>query len=147
MLFLYLIALKLTGISPRFRRFFWRRSYQSLARRYQAEFWTFMNYGYAFEKSPLVLDEQDEPNRYFIGLYHHVAGAIDLSNKTLLEIGCGRGGGASYIARYLNPANTTAIDLSPAAIAFCRSHDSFPQTQHHNNIVTKVQSIRYYFAL
>ena len=47
MLLFYLIALKITSLSPRFRRFFWRQSYQHLARKYPATFWTFMNYGYA----------------------------------------------------------------------------------------------------
>jgi ubiquinone/menaquinone biosynthesis C-methylase UbiE len=36
-----------------------------------------------------------------------------------LEIGCGRGGGASYIARYLKPRSMVGIDIAEKAIAFC----------------------------
>lgn len=128
MLYFYLIALKITGLSPRFRRFFWRYSYQYLARKYPANFWTFMNYGYAPSDQipPLVLEEQDEANPYFIGLYHHVASTIDLTQKKVLEVGCGRGGGASYMTRYLKPAHLTGIDISSEAISFCRTQHPIP---------------------
>ena len=37
----------------------------------------------------------------------------------------GRGGGASYLSRYLGPRSVTGIDISPRAIAFCRRvHDN-----------------------
>jgi ubiquinone/menaquinone biosynthesis C-methylase UbiE len=38
----------------------------------------------------------------------------------LLEVGCGRGGGAAYVARALGPRRVVAVDLSPRAIALCR---------------------------
>jgi SAM-dependent methyltransferase len=37
-----------------------------------------------------------------------------------LEVGCGRGGGSSYIARYLEPARMTGVDISHNAVDFCR---------------------------
>ena len=69
---------------------------------------------------PLKLDPRDEADRYSIQLYQRVRNAADLHGKQVLEIGSGRGGGASFIARYLQPDSITAVDLSAAAIRLCR---------------------------
>ncbi len=39
-----------------------------------------------------------------------------------MEVVCGRGGGASYIARYLNPLFIKAVDISHKAINYCKSN-------------------------
>jgi ubiquinone/menaquinone biosynthesis C-methylase UbiE len=44
----------------------------------------------------------------------------------VLEIGCGRGGGASFVARYLKPRRLVAVDLSPRAVALCRARFDVP---------------------
>ena len=86
-----------------------------------------MNYGYS-ELSPdaprLELSATDEENRYSIQLYHHVAGAIDLHGLDALEVGCGRGGGSSYLLRYFNPRSIIGIDITDNAIDFCNRHYS-----------------------
>jgi SAM-dependent methyltransferase len=80
-----------------------------------------MNYGYAESGVTILpLDQVDEPDRHWIQLYHHVAGAIDLAGLDVLEVGSGRGGGASFTKRYLKPARMTGMDLSPQAIALSR---------------------------
>ena len=87
------LAMKLTELSPRFKRFLWRRWYQYLAG-YQLRDWRFMNYGYSplNAAAPLLdLQPADEPNRSSIHLYHHVASAVPLSGLEVLEVGCGRG--------------------------------------------------------
>lgn len=69
---------------------------------------TFMNWGY--EEDPpmaLPLDAADEPGRYAIQLYHRVANQTDLAGKNVLEVGCGHGGGASYLVRTLRPTSYT----------------------------------------
>lgn len=78
-----------------------------------------MNYGWlpANGGDDLRLDERDEKDRYFIGLYHRLAVELDLSGKRVLEIGSGRGGGASWIARHYSPKEMVGLDFSPAAIA------------------------------
>lgn len=81
----------------------------------------FLNLGY--EEDPpmaLPLAESDEPNRFPIQLYHRTATQADLSGKRVLEVGCGHGGGASYLMRTLRPASYTGLDLNRAGIAFCR---------------------------
>jgi ubiquinone/menaquinone biosynthesis C-methylase UbiE len=83
----------------------------------------FMNYGYApiDPQTPAVeLRPEDQTHRYSIQLYRRVAGAIDLRDKDVLEVGCGRGGGASFVKRYLGPRSVTGLDFSGRAVAFCR---------------------------
>jgi len=83
-----------------------------------------MNYGYANLNGEQVLSllERDEKDRYCIQLYDHVVNKVDLKDKKVLEIGSGRGGGASYITRYYNPASYTALDISKQVIEFCSKH-------------------------
>lgn len=87
----------------------------------------FLNWGY--EEDPpmaLPLTEADEPNRYFIQLYHRVASQIDLTGKRVLEVSCGHGGGASYLMRTLGPASYTGLDLNPIGVDFCRKKHQLP---------------------
>ena len=80
-----------------------------------------MNYGYAVPgANTLRLAETDEPDRHWIQLYHHVAGAVDLEKCTVLEVGSGRGGGASFIKCYLRPASVIGVDVSKDAIDLSR---------------------------
>nr|WP_232005040.1 class I SAM-dependent methyltransferase [Mycobacterium sp. ACS1612] len=87
----------------------------------------FFNFGY--EEDPpmaLSLSASDEPNRYGIQLYHKTASQVDLTGKRVLEVSCGAGGGASYIARTLGPASYTGLDLNPASVELCRKRHQVP---------------------
>jgi ubiquinone/menaquinone biosynthesis C-methylase UbiE len=109
--------------SPRLRKLLAYRIYQFLAKRYRMREWTFMNYGYmpaGRGEAPLPLETADEPDRSSIALYNHVAGAIPLDGRDALEVGCGRGGGSSFIARYLRPRTMKGVDFSQKAVLFCR---------------------------
>lgn len=95
--------------------------YPYVTGRFAPEDVVFLNYGY--EEDPpmdLALDTEDEANRQCINLYHRTASQVDLEGKRVLEVGCGHGGGASYVMRYLHPATCTGLDLNPAGIEFCR---------------------------
>lgn len=114
-LFVFLLSL-----SPGMRKRVWRWWYQTMARRHRGADWTFMNYGFADPKAePILLEESDEPNRLLIQLYHHTASQHELDGLKVLEVGCGRGGGASYVARYLKPASVIGMDLCPQAVSLC----------------------------
>jgi ubiquinone/menaquinone biosynthesis C-methylase UbiE len=84
----------------------------------------FMNYGYEkLNGEPrLELQENDEVDRYCIQLYDHVVNKEDLNGKVVLEVGAGRGGGASYISRYYTPKNYTGMDITPTSIKFCNTY-------------------------
>jgi SAM-dependent methyltransferase len=120
-------AVSLASRLPEPKRWLWRGWYQFLASRYRQPGWTFMNYGYRAEGAPpRALDAADEPDRSFIQLYDTVAGAVPLAGLDVLEVGCGRGGGASFVARYHGPRRTVAVDVAESAVALCRRRFSAP---------------------
>jgi ubiquinone/menaquinone biosynthesis C-methylase UbiE len=101
--------------------------YPFLSRRLHELDVVFLNYGY--EEDPpmgLPLEASDEPNRFGIQLYHRVANQTDLSDKQVLEVSCGHGGGASYLVRTLRPASYTALDFNTDGIAYCRKRHVLP---------------------
>jgi SAM-dependent methyltransferase len=107
---------------PGFKKRLWRAWYDYLAGSRRAPAWTFMNYGYAEPSARArVLAEEDEHDRHWIQLYDHVAGAVDLERCTVLEVGSGRGGGSSFMRRYMRPARMTGVDLSRKAVELSRS--------------------------
>ena len=98
--------------------------YEQMGRRFRnATDWRFMNYGYAPDSADdnIELQEDDEAERYPAQLYHFVASQADLSGREVLDVGSGRGGGASHIHRYLGPKSTTGMDLAESAVEFCNS--------------------------
>jgi ubiquinone/menaquinone biosynthesis C-methylase UbiE len=115
------------------RKAIWKVWYPLLTRRLHGEEVLFLNY--AYEENPAMnipLAPDDEPNRACIQLYHHVATQVDLRGKNVLEVSCGHGGGASYLARTFQPKNYTALDLNPAGIKFC-------EQRHHVDGLNFVQ--------
>ncbi|HOO69994.1 MAG TPA: class I SAM-dependent methyltransferase [Bacteroidales bacterium] len=84
----------------------------------------FMNFGYHDPSQPIAMDDKSERDRYSIQLYHQLADAIDMQGKDIVEIGCGRGGGLSYIAKNFLPATALGIDLNKQAVRFCSRHYS-----------------------
>ncbi|AKN18172.1 phthiotriol/phenolphthiotriol dimycocerosates methyltransferase [Mycobacterium haemophilum] len=87
----------------------------------------FLNFGY--EEDPpmsLQLVVSDEPNRGSIQLYHRTATQADIRGKRVLEVGCGHGGGASYLMRTLHPASYTGMDLNSTGVAFCQKRHRLP---------------------
>ncbi len=124
-------AVALATRTARGKRLLWRTWYQFLAARYRDPRWTFMNYGYRSPDGdagpPLRLDAGDEDDRSFIQLYDAVARGAPIAGREVLEIGCGRGGGAAYVARALDPRRVVAVDLSPRAVALCRERFADPR--------------------
>ena len=81
-----------------------------------------MNYGYAHldPNAPRIeLEPDEEPNRYAIQLYDYVVRAVDLQGKDVLEVACGRGGGAAYVARRFKPRSYVGVDLWRSSVDFC----------------------------
>jgi len=82
----------------------------------------FMNYGFSDKDQKIPMDEQNEPNRYSIQLYHHLTSEVEIINKDIVEIGCGRGGGLSYITKKFSPASAKGVELDKLAVSFCNSY-------------------------
>lgn len=83
----------------------------------------FMNYGYAEpgnRDGKILLHKSDEPYRLPIQMYHHLASAVELAGKDVLEVSCGRGGGASFVSLYHCPRSLVGVDRTTEAIQYCR---------------------------
>ena len=61
----------------------------------------FMNYGYAPLSAELA--GTAEPEKYCLQLYRHLLGDADLRGKKVVEVSCGRGGGAAHVAATYQP--------------------------------------------
>ena len=92
----------------------------------------FMNYGYTDSAENVTLSPEDEKNRYSIQLYRYLAKDVDLEDKDIIEIGCGRGGGLSYINRNYAPKTAVGVDLNAHAIRFCDSYYEQPSMSFRN---------------
>ncbi|MFP4642783.1 MAG: class I SAM-dependent methyltransferase [Spirochaetales bacterium] len=120
----------------------------------------FMNYGYAGldgNGATVELDSEDESERFCAQLYDFAASHADISGKDVLEVGCGRGGGASYLTRYHEPRSYVGIDLSENGIRFCNTYhrvdnlrfvrgsaESLPFEDEQFDAIVNVESSRAY---
>ena len=103
----------------------------------------FMNFGYAApsnEGRTIKLDQNDEKHRYCIQLYHKTIENVQVNDKHLLEMSCGRGGGASAIMRYMNPASLTGIDISSEAITINKRHYTTPNLFFKEGSAERIQT-------
>jgi ubiquinone/menaquinone biosynthesis C-methylase UbiE len=75
----------------------------------------FMNYGFA----PLSADLEGtaEPEKYCLQLYRQLIGNADLRGRKVVEVSCGRGGGAAHVAATYQPASYLGIDISERNLA------------------------------
>jgi len=126
------IARRIEGFLPfRARNGFNRALYQYLARRVgENEDLLFWNFGFAdpdSNRKELFLNDSDEKHRYCIQLYDHVASAVDLKGQDVLEVGCGCGGGSSFIMKRHLPRSYSAVDQAKEAIEFCNRRYSIPR--------------------
>ena len=126
------IARRIEGFLPfRARNGFNRALYQYLARRVgENEDLLFWNFGFAdpdSNRKELFLNDSDEKHRYCIQLYDHVASAVDLKGQDVLEVGCGCGGGSSFIMKRHLPRSYSAVDQAEEAIEFCNRRYSIPR--------------------
>ena len=129
---LYKIVYYIFQLFPGFKKWFWKRWYTVLADKANDPDLRFMNYGYFSKDLELTLSKEDEKDRYYIQLYHHVASQINLKGLRVLEVGSGRGGGSSYISKYLGTAEMVGVDISPTAVNLCN------KIYNNNKLIFKV---------
>ena len=113
--FVTLLRLAPSGIQNRM----WKWWYQKMAKANDDRQFRFMNYGFEDGNGP-ELEDEDEANRMFIQLYSMNIRGVDLEGKQVLEVGSGRGGGASWIAKTHKPAKLTGVDFSAKAVGHCQ---------------------------
>ena len=66
-------------------------------------------------------------NRNSVKLALEVIGTHPIDGTSVLDVGCGRGGTARTLVEFFEPASVTGLDLSGAAIAFCRKTHTDPR--------------------
>jgi len=105
-------------ISTFLKEAYWKAWYSYVSKKDKNNELTFLNYGFQGDKTGPVSREE---NRYSIQLYEFVATSIPggIEGKDILEVGCGRGGGALFLAETHNPKSLVGMDLCSAAIDFC----------------------------
>jgi ubiquinone/menaquinone biosynthesis C-methylase UbiE len=108
-----------TNFMYRLREWFFRIWYWYISKTDKDADVLFMNYGYAEHDSMIDLHPDMEKNRYSVQLYHHLGSSVDLKDKSIVEIGSGRGGGLAYINKAFSPATAIGIDLNQEAVKFC----------------------------
>lgn len=58
--------------------------------------------------------------RLHMQMYLKVTSHTEVKNKTVLEVGCGQGDGAAFLAQVQFPERYVAVDLHPTQVAMCR---------------------------
>lgn len=104
----------------------WRSFYDLLSLRLEAvgvaDSSFFLNYGYlptASDNEAAFPIREGTFNANSVRLVFEVIGSVDLNDRTIVEIGCGRGGNSRVVAETFS-AEVVGIDMSSEAIAFCR---------------------------
>lgn len=122
--------------------------------------WTFMNYGFedfGYEREPLSLEGADAYWRLAVQLYHRTLHEVPVTGRHVLEVGSGRGGGASYVTRRFKPASFTACDGTRSNVRYCRARhqverlefvhgyaEDLPFREPQFDVVLNIESCGYY---
>jgi SAM-dependent methyltransferase len=104
----------------------WHSFYDLLSQRLEAvgvaDSSFFLNYGYVPTDSDneSAFEIRDGTfNANSVRLVFEVLGPTDLNDRTVVEVGCGRGGNSRLVAEKFN-AHVIGIDMSAEAIGFCK---------------------------
>lgn len=96
-------------------------AYESVAESIPQPELLFLNYGFW---QPGLDDSWIAPSdvryRHHLNLARHVLAGIDLRGKSVLEVGCGRGGNCYYLALYAEAAHIVGTDICAANLALAR---------------------------
>jgi O-methyltransferase len=96
--------------------------YDEVAERMPGREFIFFNHGYA-EAGPRAyawVRRSDWRYRHHLSLVRRALRDASLRGKSVLEVGCGRGGNCYYLARYAGAAHVCGLDRSAESIRFCR---------------------------
>jgi len=72
---------------------------------------TVLNYGFSSEPENSII-ASSEPEFYCLRLYEHAVRDTPLEARDVLEVSCGRGGGANFVTRTFKPRRYLGVDLS-----------------------------------
>ena len=87
----------------------------------------FFNHGY----HPVFDNVKDLPFKNQLSLYLKAIENLNVEEKNILEVGCGRGGGSKWIIENTNVSTYHSCDITSDNITFCKKTNN-----HHNAIYT-----------
>ena len=105
---------------------FW---YNTLSRFQTGDDVLFLNHGLPTtdgDPKTVALADRDEKHRYAIQLYNYLACKTNWQQKDVLEVSCGRGGGADWLMRTLQPRTLVGLDIARKSTNFCRRYYTNP---------------------
>ncbi len=121
------------GSSPAERKANYRRFYDAVTKQLNAtefgQFSFFLNWGYVPDHNPqyAVIALPDYfLNKNSVKLVLEVIGDCVMTDRRVLDVGCGRGGTAYVIRNFFAVKSITGIDLSAQAISFCTETYRYP---------------------
>jgi len=92
---------------------------------------THINVGYAdvSQDGIFVTDLESHPEIYHIQLYHYLVvnlgGIKNMKGKSMLETGCGKGGGLNYLATACRPDRIVGVDISTQCVNILEFSSNF----------------------
>lgn len=88
----------------------------------------FQNHGYAEDGEDFAwLRPEDRGHRYPLGLARYLVAGLELDGRDVLDVGCGRGGTCSFLARYFAPRRVVGLDFAGSCVALCRRAHPLPR--------------------
>lgn len=84
--------------------------------------WRMMNCGFRSTAPLPALPAETNGEHHGYELYAHLVAGSPLAGHDVLELGCGRGGGAGYLQRFHHPRRVVALDYAASTVRWCRRH-------------------------
>lgn len=91
---------------------------------------TVLNYGFSTDPEQSVIPAE-EPEFYCLRLYEHTLRDTPLEGADVLEVSCGRGGGAGFVSRAFAPRRYVGVDLSDANVQLARARAGSERLEFH----------------
>ena len=89
----------------------------------QEDNYKFMNHGY-YPPYPKLINNHKK-FKHQCSLYLSLVKNLNLNDKNILDIGCGKGGGIEVYNTYLNSVKLVGCDLNTQNINFCKKNYSY----------------------
>lgn len=102
--------------------------YERIGRELPDPRFVFQNHGYAEEGESFDwLKPEDEGHRYPLNLARYLVAGLELEDRTILDVGCGRGGTCSFLVRYFRPRLVVGLEYARSCLALCRRAHAHPR--------------------